>query len=58
MIGKATSRIIDPSESPWGYNYKLSDGEYMIQYLVKNTEPIDIVYDSNDNIVQFFESYE
>jgi len=58
MSGKAVSRKISPSESPWGYNYTLSPGEYMVQYLVADVEPIDIVYNDKDQIVELFESYE
>jgi len=58
MEGKAPSHQIDPSESSWGHQYKLADGEYMIRYMVKNVEPIDIVYSKDERMVKVFESYE
>ena len=58
MDGIASSRQIPPAESPWGHDYVLTNGEYMVQYMVKGIEPIDIVYNAQNQVVIRFESYE
>lgn len=55
-----TSRQIAPSESSWGHQYVLRDGERMMQYLILKdpTCPLDIVYDRNGKVTARFTSYE
>ncbi len=54
------TRVIQPSESMWGNSYKLKDGERVVQYCILWDEncPLDVVYDSEDNIKAIFTSYE
>lgn len=51
---------IDPKQSLWGKHYTLLDGDVMIQYQIcwDKDCPLDIVYDSNDQVRAVFTSYE
>ena len=54
------TKIINPTNSMWGCKYDLNDSEKMLQYQImwdKNC-PLDVVYDSNNNIKVIFTSYE
>ena len=53
-------RQIKPKESMWGNEYALKPNERMIQYhiLWNKRIPLDVVYDSKDNIIEIFTSYE
>jgi hypothetical protein len=54
------TRTIDPKDSMWGSHYQLRENEHMIQYCILWNKrcPLDVVYDSQDNIVRIFTSYE
>jgi len=54
------TRPIDPKESMWGSDFHLADNQRMIQYCIlwNRRCPLDVVYDSRDNIVRIFTSYE
>ncbi len=51
-------RSIPPSESPWGRTYKLKPNEFMVQYLLLWSAPLDVVYDDGGQIQRIFTSYE
>ena len=51
------SRQISIEESLWGNTHLLKPGEYCQQYLILN-QPIDIVYNHNDDVVAIYSSYE
>ncbi len=53
-----SKREIQPSESDWGRNHKLKPGEHMTQYLLCWSQPLDVVYRSDDTIVTIYTSYE
>lgn len=53
-----STKTILPSQSMWGWNYELKDDEKMVQYLLLWKAPLDVVYDSNDNIRAIYTSYE
>ena len=53
-----STREISPSESNWGRDYKLGEGERMVQYLILWKEPLDVVYDKDENIMVIYTSYE
>jgi hypothetical protein len=53
-----STRQISPSLSDWGKNYKLGEGEKMLQYSILWNAPLDVVYDKHDNIVTIYTSYE
>lgn len=56
----ASSQTILPTQSRWGYQYVLKDGEDMVQYLILKDQdcPLDVVYDRNDRVKALFTSYE
>jgi hypothetical protein len=49
---------IDISQSLWGKHHELQEGERMVQYLIMWREPLDVVYNSSNQIVRIFTSYE
>jgi hypothetical protein len=49
---------IDIKKSLWANNYKLANGEVCYQYLILGREPIDIVFDSDGNVMTIASSYE
>jgi hypothetical protein len=51
-------RQISPSESGWGKNYKLGEGERMVQYLILWNAPLDVVYNKDNRIMAIYTSYE
>ncbi len=55
-----SEREIQTTQSMWGYDYQLQPGERMIQYrlLYSASAPLDVVYTTNDTIVQIYTSYE
>jgi hypothetical protein len=53
-----TKGHIQPSNSLWGHEYKLGDGERMTQYRLLYLAPLDVVYRSDDRIVAMYTSYE
>ncbi|MCI5122186.1 MAG: hypothetical protein D3908_13540 [Candidatus Electrothrix sp. AUS4] len=53
-----SGKEINIKDSMWGKNYQLSTGEYCWQYMILWTEPIDIVYDTNNKVMKIFASYE
>ena len=53
-----STKTILPSQSMWGWNYELKNDEKMVQYLLLWKAPLDVVYDSNDNIRMIYTSYE
>jgi len=53
-----TKGDIQPSNSLWGHNYQLGDGERMTQYRLLYLAPLDVVYRSDDRIVAMYPSYE
>ena len=53
-----STKTIQPSQSMWGWDYELKNGEQMVQYLLLWNAPLDVVYDSNDNIRMIYTSYE
>lgn len=52
-----STRKIKIEDSLWGKRYKLKTDEYCQQYRILN-QPIDVVYNSNDEVVTIFSSYE
>ena len=42
----------------WGYGTQLKREEYMVQYLILWSAPLDVVYDGDDNVVEIYTSYE
>jgi hypothetical protein len=55
---KIKKRNVDVSESGWGSHYSLKSDEYMIQYMIKDTEPLEVVYDTQGLVKAVFTSYE
>jgi hypothetical protein len=53
-----STQVIQPSESLWGNGYKLRKNERMVQYLILWNAPLDVVYDSENNIKAIYTSYE
>ena len=53
-----TKGDIQPSNSIWGHEYQLGDGERMTQYRLLYLAPLDVVYRSDDRIVAMYTSYE
>ena len=53
-----STSVIKPSESLWGNRHKLRNGERMVQYLILWSMPLDVVYDSKNNIKAIYTSYE
>jgi|AntAceMinimDraft_17_1070374.scaffolds.fasta_scaffold292274_1 hypothetical protein len=53
-----STEMIQPSQSMWGWDYELKNDEKMVQYLLLWKAPLDVVYDSNDNIKMIYTSYE
>jgi len=51
------TRIIKPSGSLSGYKHKLKDNEIMVQYLIAQKMPLDVVYDHENNIKALYTSY-
>ncbi len=51
-------RQISPSESNWGKDYKLGEGEKMVQYLILWNAPLDVVYNRGNHIMAIYTSYE
>lgn len=49
---------VTPAQSGWGNDYKMQDGEIMIQYTIASKCDMEVVYDSNNDIVVIFTSYE
>lgn len=51
---------IKPQESMWGNKYQMKDNERMLQYRIlwNRKCPLDVVYDSENNIKRIFTSYE
>jgi len=54
----SSHKQIPIKESMWGKHTELKNNESCWQYLVLWKEPIDIVYDENNNVTHLFESYE
>jgi len=54
----SSHKQISIKESMWGKHTELKNNESCWQYLVLWKEPIDIVYDENNNVTHLFESYE
>ncbi len=53
-----STRQISPTESLWGRDYKLGDGERMIQCKILWNVPLDVVYGKDDRIMMIYTSYE
>jgi hypothetical protein len=53
-----TKRSIAPSNSMWGWSYTLKPDERMVQYLIFDKEPLDVVFDRQSRVVVAFTSYE
>ena len=53
-----TKQSIAPSDSMWGRSYALKPDERMIQYLIFDKEPLDVVFDRESRVVAAFTSYE
>ena len=51
---------IEPNQSMWGNKYNLKTGERMMQYRIlwHKKCPLDVVYDSKNNIKKIYTSYE
>lgn len=49
---------IQPSESMWGNRHELKPGEYMNQYLLLGSAPLDVVYTPTGTIVSIYTSHE
>ena len=54
----AAPKQIPPSASAWGGNYVLKDGERMVQYMIKDHAPLEVVYDHQNRVQAVFTSYE
>ena len=54
----STAKQIDPSESPLGCSHVLQDDERMMQYMIKDHAPLDVVYDSRNHVKAICASYE
>ena len=52
------SRNIGIEKSPQGKDYPIKKEEYCRQYVILWMNPIDVIYDQNDNVVRVFPSYE
>lgn len=51
------AREISQAESLWGKNDEpIRPGEYLRQYLILGTQPIDVVYDASNRVVAVYSS--
>ena len=53
-----STRIIEPRESAWGRGYQLKPNEFMLQYRLLWSAPLDVVYDDGGMIQAIYTSYE
>jgi hypothetical protein len=53
-----SKRGVQPSASGWAPDYKLKDGEKMVQYTILGAADMEVVYDKYDNVVTIITSYE
>jgi len=51
-------REIHPAQSGWGSNHSMQPGDKMIQYLLFWTQPLEVVYDKDDQLIATYTSYE
>jgi hypothetical protein len=51
-------QAIDPAQSDWGRYHELKPDERMVQYLILGRAPLDVVYNSSNDIVAIYTSYE
>ena len=52
------AKPININDSFWGKGLELKSGEYCISYLILGSEPIDVIYDSNDKVIHIMSSFE
>jgi len=52
------SKNIGIEKAMWGKEYSLKKEEYCCQYVILLMNPIDVIYDQNDNVIRVFASYE
>ena len=52
------SKNIGAEKSMWGKEYSMKEQEYCRQYVILLMNPIDVIYDQNDNVIRVFASYE
>ena len=54
----ATPKQVQPPASAWGGSYIIKDGERMVQYMIKDHAPLEVVYDRQNRVRAVFTSYE
>jgi len=58
MLFLYSAERIEITNSLWGTNIVLEPGEYCWQYKILWREPIDVIYDSSDNVKYILPSFE
>lgn len=53
-----TSRFKDPSLDSWAKGSTLSPGDTIIRYNIFYSQPLDVLVDSENEILEYFTSYE